>query len=477
MELTRIFTETRWKWIGLLTLAVLGGLLSLVVVGSVRYDGPEGLMLRVRSEFAPRRDHPQYVSTPLAASGGDPAKALALVLAASATPTLQPPTPTPSPEPPTPTLTQRVTRRPVETDAEDVPRRADLPTVTPTATPTATPTTAPTDTPPPPPPLPPPALDGPALPAALLGGIKHYWQTWNNCGPATLTMNLSYYGLPVTQAEAAKVLKPNKDDKNVSPDQIAAYARSQGLNATVRVNGDFDRLRRLVSAGVPVLVETWLDHDGGMGHYRLVTGYDDAAGEWTVYDFYVSEGIDPKGPYPGIRIPYDQMDSMWHVFNRLYVVVYDEARAAAVQEILGADQDDAAMWQRALERAQADAQQTPGDAYAWFNLGSSLAAQGRFADAATAYDQARVIGLPWRMLWYQFSPFQAYFEAGRIDELIALADATIATVGNIEETYYWKGKGLQARGDAEGARQNYRRAVELNSNYPEAAAALAELGG
>ena len=60
----------------------------------------------------------------------------------------------------------------------------------------------------------------------------------------------------------------------------------------------FDRLRRLISAGVPVLVETWLEHDGGMGHYRLVTGYDDTAGEWTVYDFYVSDGIDLKGPYP-----------------------------------------------------------------------------------------------------------------------------------------------------------------------------------
>ena len=113
---------------------------------------------------------------------------------------------------------------------------------------------------------------------------------------------------------------------------------------------------------------------------------------------------------------------------------------------------------------------------AWFNLGSSLAAQGRFADAATAFDQARVIGLPWRMLWYQFSPFHAYFEAGRTDELIALADATIATAGNIEETYYWKGKGLQAKGDAEPP-ANHRRAVELNSNYPEAAVALAELGG
>ena len=469
MERARILTETHWKWLGLLAIAALGGLLSLVVAGSLRYDGPEGLMLRVRSEFAPRRDHPQYVSTPLAVSGGDPAKALALVLAASSTPTLQPSTSTPSPERPTTTPTGKAARRPVEIDVEDVPRHADLPSATPTATPT--------DTPSPPPPPQPPPQDGQALPAVMLGGIKHYWQTWNNCGPATLTMNLSYYGLPVTQAEAAKVLKPNKDDKNVSPDQIAAYARSQGLNALVRVNGDFERLRRLVSAGVPVLVETWLDHDGGMGHYRLVTGYDDAAGEWTVYNSYVSDGIDPKGPYPGIRIPYDQMDSMWHVFNRLYVVVYDEARAAAVQEILGADQDDAAMWQRALERAQADAQQTPGDAYAWFNLGSSLAAQGRFADSATAYDQARVIGLPWRMLWYQFSPFQAYFEAGRTDELIALADATIATVGNIEETYYWKGRGMQARGDVEGARQNYRRAVELNSSYPEAAAALAELGG
>ena len=49
------------------------------------------------------------------------------------------------------------------------------------------------------------------------------------------------------------------------------------------------------------------------------------------------------------------------------------------------------------------------------------------------------------MLWYQFGPFRAYFEAGRTDELIALTDATIATVGNIEETYYWKGKGLQAK--------------------------------
>jgi tetratricopeptide (TPR) repeat protein len=135
------------------------------------------------------------------------------------------------------------------------------------------------------------------------------------------------------------------------------------------------------------------------------------------------------------------------------------------------------MWQRSLERAQAEAAANPGDPFAWFNLGSSLVAQGRYAEAASAFDQARVIGLPWRMLWYQFEPFRAYHEAGRHAELLALADSVIATAGNIEETYFWRGRALQALGDSDAARQAYRRAAELNSNYAEAQQALAALGG
>ncbi len=160
-----------------------------------------------------------------------------------------------------------------------------------------------------------------------------------------------------------------------------------------------------------------------------------------------------------------------------YVLVYDQAHAAAAQQILGDEADDARMWQRSLERAQAEAAANPTDAFAWFNLGNSLTAQGRYADAASAFDQARVIGLPWRMLWYQFEPFRAYYEAGRHDELLALADSVIATAGNIEETYYWRGRALQATGDSDAARAAYQRAVELNSNYVEPQQALAELGG
>jgi tetratricopeptide (TPR) repeat protein len=434
-------------------------LLTILVFGSLRYGGPDGLILRVQvalaQRSAPAETPPPLIPTPLPTPAGSQPLALLAI----------PPTPTAAPASPAAATASppRLATRPFAA-AESLPDR-------PTATPSPTP--PPTATPAPPTATPPTAAGSGFV---QLSGLAHYWQTWNNCGPATLAMNLSYYSLPLTQKQTAAVLKPNWDDKNVSPHELAAYARAQDLSALVRVNGAPERLRQYIDAGIPVLIETWLDHDGGMGHYRIVVGYDDAARQWIVYDSYISDGLDPKGPYPGIRMGYDELVRLWRVFNGAYVLVYDAARAAAAQQILGDEADDAVMWQRSLERAQAEAAANPADPFAWFNLGSSLTAQGRYADAASAFDQARVIGLPWRMLWYQFEPFHAYYEAGRYDELLALADSVIATAGNIEETYYWRGKALQATGDIDGARQAYQRAAELNSNYAEAQQALAELG-
>ena len=435
--------------------------------GSLRYGGPDGLLLRVRVALAglpsgPAEPPPPFVPTPLPTPAGSQALALLTSAPTAAPDAIAAPTPN----------REEVLHAPTVPFAA-VDSAPDRPTATATAT--LSPTPLPTATPPPPTATPPSSATGGGF--AQLAGLAHYWQTWNNCGPATLAMNLSYYGLPLTQKQTAAVLKPNWDDKNVSPHEMADYARSQGLSALVRVNGTPERLRQYVDAGIPVLIETWLDHDGGMGHYRLVVGYDDAARQWIVYDSYISDGLDPKAPYPGIRMGYDELARLWRVFNGTHVLVYDAARAAAAQQILGDEADDALMWQRSLARAQAEAAANPGDAFAWFNLGTSLTAQGRYAEAATAFDQARVIGLPWRMLWYQFEPFQAYYEAGRHAELLALADSVIATAGNIEETFYWRGRALQAAGDSDAARAAYQRAVELNSNFVEAQQALEELGG
>jgi hypothetical protein len=308
-----------------------------------------------------------------------------------------------------------------------------------------------------------------------LTGLTHAWQTWNNCGPATLATYLSHSGSTLTQADVEAVLRTNKEDKNVGPEELARFARSQGFNASVHVNGDADRMRLFLSNGIPVLIETWLvpEPGDGMGHYRLLTGYDDAQEEWIVFDSYVSTGVDPDQPYRGIRLPYDQVNQLWAVFNRVYVLVYTNEQAPIVRSILSEDADPAKMWQRALLTAQEQVQQQPEDPFAWFNLGTDWVALGDFEQAAAVYDRARVIGLPWRMLWYQFGPFQAYFEMGRYQEVITLAEATLNTAKYVEELYYWKGMALRASGEIAGARRAFERALDLNPDYAEAASALA----
>ena len=79
----------------------------------------------------------------------------------------------------------------------------------------------PTFTPPPPPtPIPIP-------PAARIQNARHEFQTWNNCGPATLAMTLSVFSLNLTQKDTAPVLKPNPEDRNVSPSEMTAYVNER----------------------------------------------------------------------------------------------------------------------------------------------------------------------------------------------------------------------------------------------------------
>ena len=352
--------------------------------------------------------------------------------------------------------------------AATVSEPTPLPTPSPTLEPTATP--APTATPVP--------LFAPAQPAAALTGIRHEWQTWNNCGPATLAMTLSYFGSPLDQAAIGAVLRPFPDDKNVSPHELVDFARGQGYEAALLVNGNDDLLRTLVSNGLPVLLETWHEPEpnDGLGHYRLLVGYDDAAQQWTLYDSYDAAGLVSADAYQGIRMGYQQLAAWWKVFNRTYVLVYPPDRAPQVAAILADFGADAGrMWSDAEVRARAELALDGNDAFACFNLGSSLVAQGRTAEAAAAFDQARSLGLPWRMLWYQFGPFEAYLAEGRTLDVLALADEVIRITDSIEEIYYWRARALLALGDSAGAREAVQRSLALAPGFAPAVELLAAL--
>lgn len=426
-----------------LFLFVVAVALIIIAAGCIRYGGPEGLVRRINSEVRSLQSHPNFVPTPL------PAADLAVMA---------------QPRHSAPQNPQRFTNALPVVEVPQVATEAVQPSID------APPTVAPTP------------LHQPASASVQLSGFSHEWQTWNNCGPATLAMNLSYYGSTLTQADIGAVLRTHEDDKNVIPEELAAFAQAQGYEAHIFVNGDDQRMKLLLSNGIPVFIETWLEEDpnDGMGHYRLLTGYDDAVRQWIAFDSYVSHNLlsgDRNTPYTGIYIPYDEIATMWPVFNRTYLLVYPAAQRPLVESILGADMESAAMWQRALTTAQAEVQQNVSNPFAWFNMGSSLVRLGDYANAAAAFDHARQIGLPWRMLWYQFGPFEAYYYTGRFQEIVALADATIATTKSVEDLYYWKGQAQAALGDVAGARQSWQRALALNPRYVAAQQALNEHGG
>ena len=198
-----------------------------------------------------------------------------------------------------------------------------------------------------------------------------------------------------------------------------------------------------------------------MGHYLLLTGYDE-------------NGITAQDSYngPNQHVSWQELDSQWRNFNRTYLVVYTDAQANVVNEILGEDLDDATMYAKAAQRAQEEWNANPHDAFAAFNLGSSLVGLGEYESAAQAFDQARVLKLPWRMMWYQFGPYEAYTQVGRYDEVIALANATLKPTGDLEESYYYKGLALQKLGRVDEARAEYETALRYNANYQAAREAL-----
>jgi hypothetical protein len=368
---------------------------------------------------------------------------------------------------PEPTATVKPTEAPTE-----APETADA-TPRPTNTPVPTPTNTPTPEP---------------LPVShILEGMGVVKQTFNNCGPANLTQTLNFLGYDITQEEVAAYLKPNSEDRNVSPWQIRDYVNEQtggSFMASAHSGGTLELLKQFIAAGYPVVIEKGyeLPDSGWWGHYLTVFGYDDEEGVIYSQDSYL-------GPWDGSgrTDDYEEFEFYWQQFNYTFYVVFYPSQEEEVQAILGPElSDPMAMWRMVAARAQSEIDADQRNMFAWFNLGTALTELGLstgegqyYQGAVQAYNNARSIGLPPRMLWYQFRPYWAYLRADLFDEVIALADATLDTQGgrNVEETYWFKGLALQEQGFITEAVTNYQAALEVNPNAYYAQISLDSLSG
>jgi tetratricopeptide (TPR) repeat protein len=330
-----------------------------------------------------------------------------------------------------------------------------VPSLTPTFTPSPYPTP---DTPP---------------RAARLEGMRLIWQTYNGCAGAALTMMLLYHDWNGTRDDVTRGIKPNERDPSVRGIEMVAYVEAQELKAVVRTGGTLDVLRRLVAAGFPVLVENVYNNgsEGWMGHNRVVMGYDDEAGEVLTFDSVLGAGRNNVGR----PISYIEFDALWQPFNRTYMVVYPPGSEARIEAILGPHWNATSNAQMTLLQAEAEIQIDPENAFALFNLGTSLLTLGQASDAVIAFERAQEIGLPWRYLWYQFGPFEAYLATGRFHETIALGERVLNTTHGVEEVYYYMGLAYAGLGDVANARRYYQDALARNNHFIEAEAALSRL--
>ena len=205
------------------------------------------------------------------------------------------------------------------------PTFTPIPSTTPIAAATMPPTLQPSPTPPPSPTPTPTATAVPLPVSARIGDLRHKFQTWNNCGPATLAMTLSYFDLHLSQEETAAVLKPDPEDRNVSPHEMAAYVNElTPYQALYRVNGTRETIRRLIANDIPVIVEIGIDPPGEFrwlgwyGHYLSMVAYDDELAQFWVYDSWFGTSEEPlKNAHADGRVlPYADFDTYWPHFDR-----------------------------------------------------------------------------------------------------------------------------------------------------------------
>ena len=344
-----------------------------------------------------------------------------------------------------------------------------------------------------------PTVTSTPLPVTIaLEGIKYEHQHGheNYCGPANFSMALTFWGWNGNRDVIGKAVQPFDKDKNVMPYELQDYIADNvpGMAAVVRNGGDIELLKRLVSAGFPVVTEKGIyevdlnSKYSWMGHYAFVTGYDESKELLIYQDSYQP---DPQSnPGPNRKMDYETFMHGWRAFNYVFVVVYPVEKQAEVLSILGPWADEEYANRHALEIARSESQSLTGidSFFAWFNAGTSHVALFEYTDAAIAYDYAFNLYAdldandsvrPYRMMWYQTGPYKAYYYTNRFADVISLADTTLNdTIAEpiLEESLYWRGRAYYMAGETDLAVKDYRAALKNHPKWIPATQALQDLG-
>jgi len=308
------------------------------------------------------------------------------------------------------------------------------------------------------------------LPSAkVIPNDYQIFETFNNCGPASLSMALSYYGIHKTQAELGQELRPyqnpqgNNDDKDVTLSELANETEKLGLLAYYRPNGNITLLKKFIANGMPVIAETLLTKDDDIGHFRVVKGFDDTTQTILQDDSYQGHNI---------SYSYSDFDFMWKRYNYQYLVLVPKNKQKIAEQILGKDLNEKTAWNETAAMDRAALQQNPSDVASRFNLSIALYYLGQYQQSVNEYEKV-ADQLPFRTLWYQIEPIEAYYHLGDYQKVFSMTD-TILNGGNraFSELYIIRGDIYKKQGNSPAAKAEYEKAVYYNVNMQAAKEAL-----
>ncbi len=316
--------------------------------------------------------------------------------------------------------------------------------------------------------FPSPSVKGPTNPLIVVPQQKtlennyHVYQTFNNCGPATLSMALSYFGIHKTQDELGKEIRPfqvangDNDDKSVTFDELAEKAREYNLIAYHRPNGNIDLVKKFISQGIPVLTRTWLKKDEDIGHYRVVKGYDDLTEELIQDDSYQNKNL---------RYSYADFNEIWSKFGNEYLVILPSDKKAIAEAILKQDIDEKTAWKKEIEQVKTQLNSTPDDKYLRFNLSVANYKVGNYQESVDEFERVQD-QLPFRTLWYQIEPIQAYFELGNYDKVLSISEKILNNQNRaFSELYLLRGQSYLKLNKPDLAKIEFEKAVFYNQNF------------
>lgn len=306
----------------------------------------------------------------------------------------------------------------------------------------------------------------------ILSNDYHVFQSFNNCGPAALSMALSYYGINKSQQELGNALRPyqnpqgDNDDKSVTLEELALKGEELGFVAYHRPNGNFELLSQFINNDMPVITRTWLKPNEDIGHYRVVKGFNN-----TNRTFLQDDSLQ------GANLVYtiEEFDSIWKQFGYEYLVLVPKEKNDIAQQILGENVDIDVAWEKSLEYWQTQVQQNPTDTHSRLNLSVAYYMNGQYDESVKEFEAVEN-DISFRTLWYQIEPILAYVELQQYYKVFDITDSILNNHNRaFSELYLIRGEIYKKQGNTQAAKSEFEKAVLYNVNMKKAHGALNSL--